>query len=272
MAVAFERILAHLNTVSRPLRQQIPPPANPHWIDKVLMQVVHIFNHAVLHAAGDAEVVEGRKMLHILAQANAAGVRADRNLELCSQQENGEVLIYACHATAIDLAYVDGLGLEELLEHDPVVAVLSCRDAHRRRLCAYACMAENVIRAGRLLHPPQVQLGQLPCTGNSLLDAPPLVGIDHQLVGPPNLFAHQPAAPQIVLCVSPHLQFEAGPALSQRLPAKRANLLVAEAVPPDGGRVRGISLAPQQAQPFSLAMLRVLEDLASLRRESASSI
>src|SRR6266851_1016552 len=100
--------------------------------------------------------------------------------------------------------------------------------------------------------------------GQSPPRRPPLVGIDHQLVGPPNLFAHQPAAPQIVLRVSPHLQFEAGPALRQRLPAKRTNLLVTEAVPADGGRIRGVSLAPQQAQPFSLATLRFLEDLASL--------
>ncbi len=116
-------------------------------------------------------------------------------------------------------------------------------------------MAEDVIRIGWLFHPPQVQLGQLTRTGNGLLDAPPLVGIDHQFVVPPNLLAHQQSAPQIVLCVPSHLQFEAGPSIRQSSPAECTNLLIAEAVPANRGRISGVSLTAQQAQPFGFATL-----------------
>ena len=71
--------------------------------DEVLVEVVDELDDAVFERGGDGEEVEGREMLHILAQANAAGVRADGNIELGGEQEDGKILVDAGDAATIEL-------------------------------------------------------------------------------------------------------------------------------------------------------------------------
>ena len=94
----------------------------------MLVQVVHVLDDPTVHRSADGDVVEDREVLDVLAQADAAGVRADGHAELGGQQQDGEDLVDAAEPAAVDLADADGVRLEELLEHDPVVAVLAGRD------------------------------------------------------------------------------------------------------------------------------------------------
>ena len=71
-------------------------------------------------------------MLDELAEPDPAGVRADRHAELRREQEDGDHLVDAAQAAAVDLAEADRLRLEELLEHDAVVHVLAGGHADRR--------------------------------------------------------------------------------------------------------------------------------------------
>ena len=123
----------------------------------MLVQVIDVLDHAALHRAGHRDVVEHRQMLHVLAQADAAGVRADRDAELRRHQDHREVLVHAAEAAAVDLAEVDRARLQQLLEDDAVRAVLAGRDAdaerpHRLR---DRRVPEHVVRARRLLDPPR---------------------------------------------------------------------------------------------------------------------
>ena len=60
---------------------------------------------------------------------------------------------------------------------------------------------------------------KLPSALYRFIDAPLLVGVHHQLVGPADLFAHEAAAPQVVRGVAADLQLELGPALRERFAA-----------------------------------------------------
>src|SRR6478672_5442268 len=100
-------------------------------------------NHAILHCGGDREEVKDREVLNILAEADSSGVRADRFVKLCGQQKNGKVFVDAGDTAAIKLDDVDGVGLEELLEHDAVMAVLASGYADLGDFVAYAGVAEN---------------------------------------------------------------------------------------------------------------------------------
>src|SRR5579871_3809913 len=111
-------------------------------------------------------------MLHVLAQADAAGVRADRNAELCGHQHDGEVFVDAGDSAAIDLADIDSSGLKELLEHDTVVTVFAGGDSCGRGFAANAGVTEDIVWAGRLFHPPGLQLGQLTSAGDGFGDSP----------------------------------------------------------------------------------------------------
>ena len=122
--------------------------------EEVLVEVVDELDDAVIHGGGDAEEIEDGEMLDVLAEADAAGVRADGDVELCGEEDDGEILIDAGYTAGVELEDVDGLGLEELLEHDAVVAVLAGGDADRGDFAANAGVAEDVVGAGGLFHPP----------------------------------------------------------------------------------------------------------------------
>ena len=70
-------------------------------------------------------------MLDDLAEADAAGVRADRHAELGGQQQVGDVLVHPGDPAGVDLHDVDRAGLQQLLEHDRVGDMLAGGDLDR---------------------------------------------------------------------------------------------------------------------------------------------
>ncbi len=68
-------------------------------------------------------------MLDHLAQSDASGVRADGHAQLGCHQVDGEHVVEAGHAGGVDLAVLHPAALQELLEHDPVLAHLARSNA-----------------------------------------------------------------------------------------------------------------------------------------------
>ena len=83
-------------------------------------------------------------------------------------------------------------------------------------------------------------------------DAPLLVGVDHELVGPADLFADDVAAAEIVGGVAADFELEVGPAVGEAFAAEAADLFVAEAEPADGGGVGGVAFCFEMAKTVGL--------------------
>ena len=103
-------------------------------VDEGLVQVVHVLDHPPAHGAGDADEVEDRLVLGVLAEADSAGVRADRHAELCREEQHGHDLVHAPQPARVNLAVRLRAALEQLLEDDPVWAVLAGGDPYGQRL------------------------------------------------------------------------------------------------------------------------------------------
>lgn len=146
-------------------------------MQEVFVQVIDVLYDAILHRAGDAKEIKDGKMLDVLAQADTAGMWANGHTELCGHEDDGKVFVHAGYAAAVDLADIDGTGLQKLLEHDGVVTMLA-------RGYAYGCftsdagMAEDVIGTCRLFHPPGRYFRKQVGTSDGFVYAPFLVGVD----------------------------------------------------------------------------------------------
>src|ERR1700679_880719 len=70
----LQRFLQNVAVVSRRLGQQVAASANYHRMHKMLMQVIHKLQHAILQRGGNAKIIKDRQMLHKLAQTNPPSV------------------------------------------------------------------------------------------------------------------------------------------------------------------------------------------------------
>ena len=127
----------------------------------MLVQVVDELDHALRVVPADADGVEGRQVDDQLAQADAAGVRADHDAEAraASSRIATTSLTLATRQASI-WQNESALRLEELLEHDAVVDVLAGGHADGRHGPGDGGVAEDVVRAGGLLDPERTELGQ----------------------------------------------------------------------------------------------------------------
>ena len=64
------------------------------------------------------------KVLNHLAEADASRVGADGDADLGGHEVDGEDVVEAAHPGRVDLAELHGAALQELLEHDAVLAHL----------------------------------------------------------------------------------------------------------------------------------------------------
>src|SRR5215218_830846 len=121
----------HLGGVAGGLWRDVAAALDLHWIDKMLVEVIHVLKDPVLERGADTDVVEDGEMLDVLAQSHTAGVRTDGHAEFCRHQEHGDDLVDAAEAAGVYLAERDGISLQELLEKDAVLAMLARGDADR---------------------------------------------------------------------------------------------------------------------------------------------
>ena len=124
----------HLGALARFFRREIAAGADAAGIGEVLVQVVHELAHTAIPTAADRGEVDHAHVLDELAQPDAPGMRAHRHTELRRQEQHREVLIHATQPAGIDLAEGDRPGLEQLLEEDPVHAVLARGHTDAQRL------------------------------------------------------------------------------------------------------------------------------------------
>ena len=199
-------------------------------INEVFMQVIHKFSDTVFQRRRHPQIVEDCQVLDALAKADAAGMRADGDIELGSHEEYGEVFIDPGQAAAVNLTHVDGPCLHQLLEHYAIVAVFAGGDAHGH-LPPDAGVSENIVRTGGLFHPPGINFSKLLRALDGFIHVPFLIGIHHQLVGGSNFFTNQACPTQIVGWISSNLQFEMGPALTKTFAAQAPNLVVTKTKP-----------------------------------------
>src|SRR5919197_795276 len=119
------------------------------------------FDDAPVELAADADVVEDGQVLDVFAQADAAGMRANRHAELRGEEEDRQHLVHTTDATRVDLADVDRLRLEELFEHHPVLDVFARGDGDGRNCAPNRRVPSHVVWARRLFDPPRLELTEL---------------------------------------------------------------------------------------------------------------
>jgi hypothetical protein len=232
----------------------------------VLVQVIHVLDHPALHGSAHRDVVEHREVLDVLAEPDAACVRAHRHVELCGHQHHGEVFVHAAKTAAVDLAEIDGPGLQQLFEHDSVGAVLPGGNANRPHGARDRGMAEDVVRARRLFDPPRIQIRERAHAIDRLPHVPLLIRIDHQLSHRADRVSDQFDAPAIVFGPSANLDLEMRPAVGDRLTAQVSDRVVAVTHPPDRRRVRGIPARQKIALAIRLRWYEAFEDIDRLVR------
>lgn len=152
------------------------------------------------------DVVEHADVLDSLAQPDPTGVRAHRDPELRRQQHVGDVLVDPGDAGGIDLHAVR---LEQLLEDHAVSSVLSGGHPDRGDGPGDRCVPQDVVRAGRLLHPGEGVVADGLHPGDRLGgDVPPLVGVDGGRDVRSDGFPGQPQASDIVVEVGPDRELD----------------------------------------------------------------
>ena len=128
-------------------------------VNEVFVQVIYKFRYTILQRRGYAKVIKSRQVLHAFAKTDTPGVSADWNIKFCRQEKHSKVFVDSRQPTTVDLNNIDGPGLQKLFKHYPVMAMFSCSYPDRGNFPADAGVPQNVVRAGRLLHPPGVQFG-----------------------------------------------------------------------------------------------------------------
>ena len=69
----------------------------------MFVEVGCVLRGAVGEVGAHGDVVDGRDVLHVLAQAEPSGVRAHGHLELRGEQQNGQHFVEATHTAGVGL-------------------------------------------------------------------------------------------------------------------------------------------------------------------------
>src|SRR5439155_21520026 len=106
IAVLLETFAPDAAAVAGRLGGHVAAAPDDDGIHEVLVQVIDELGHAIVHAAGNGEVVEHREVLHQFAQPDATRVGANRHAELRRHQNHRQILVHAAEPATIDLAEV----------------------------------------------------------------------------------------------------------------------------------------------------------------------
>lgn len=100
-------------------------------------------------------------MNDIFTETNTAGMWAHRYAKFLRHQKYAQNLADSSKSARVNLAHIDRLRLEKLLEYHSIVSMLACcnTDTMGRESFTDGCMSENIIRCRRLLDEP-VENGQ----------------------------------------------------------------------------------------------------------------
>src|SRR5713101_4377271 len=231
IAVGPHRFGLHLAAVARPAGRHVATPDDLRRIDEMLMEVVDVLADAVAQGAAYRDVVEDRQVLHVLTEPDATGVRAHRNSELGREQQHRQHLVDAAQPAAVDLAEIDRAGLQQLLEDHAVLHVLTGGDASGLDGRANALVTKDVVRTGRLLYPPWIDIGQAAHRRDGFVDSPDLIGVQHQVGLGPDGLSEEPGAAQVRFRGGADLQLDVREAGGDGLARQVTDALVAVTEP-----------------------------------------
>jgi hypothetical protein len=239
----------------------VPAGDDLHRLDEVLVEVVDELDHASILAAGDGDEVEHREVLHGFAEADAAGVRAHGYAELRRQQEDRDVLVDPGHAGRVDLEDLEGVRLQELLEHDAVGHVLAGRDRDRGDAARDGRVAEDVVGTRRLLDPGDVVRSESRHPVDRLGDVPALVRVDRDADVRTHRVPGDGEATDVVLHSTADLELHLREAVRDGLPTEAVELLVGVPEPAGRRRVGGVAGGEEGFGTSRATRLRVPKDL-----------
>ncbi len=205
-------------------------------------------------------------MHHQLAQAHAPGMGHHGHAEAVGEQLHREHLVDAGQPAGIDLGVSDRVGLEQLLEHDPVLDVLSRGDPDRRHATRDRGVAQDVVGARGLLDPHRADLGERVHPLDGLRDAPHLVGIDHQVAVGADHLPRDACPSEVIREVTPDLELDMVEAVRDRLLAQPPDLLVVVAQPARRGGVRGVAVTLERLDACRASGCLLSEGRQRLRR------
>lgn len=213
--------------------------------DEVFVEVIDEFADAVFEGGADADVIDHGEVLDEFAETDPAGVGTDGDVELCGEEEDGEVFVHTAETAGIDLTERDGIGLEQLLEEDAVHPVFAGgnADAEGFEFPGDAGVAEDVIGRGGFLDPPGFEMGEGLHPVDGLGDIPDLIGIDHQLTIPTDFLADDRESTLVIGEVASDLDLDVVPAFGDGLAAEAADLVIGITEPAGAGGVGGITVA-----------------------------
>jgi hypothetical protein len=125
-------------------------------VEEMLMEMVNEFQYIPLHRPGDSDVVNQAKVNDILAETDTTCVWADGHTKLGCHEQDTEDLAHAGKTAGVDLADIDSLSLEELLEDNSVVCMLASSNTDTMGLepLANSCVTEGIVRCSWLFNEP----------------------------------------------------------------------------------------------------------------------
>src|SRR6187402_654863 len=92
---SFERICMHLDAIAGRFRRHVSAVADHDGTDKMLMQMIDIFEYSIIKRCRHADIIEYGNMLDVLTQTNAARMRTHRHAELRSHQQYDDHFVQA---------------------------------------------------------------------------------------------------------------------------------------------------------------------------------
>src|ERR1051325_1461145 len=241
ISICRQALRTHGDAVTRRRGRHVAAVANDDRVEEMLVQMIDILDDTIVERSADADVIEHREVLHVLAQSDAAGVRTARNYKSGREQDDGQHLIDAAQAAAVDLTKTDRAGLHQLLEHDAVLALLACGNTNRGDGARDRRMPEDVVGTRWFLDPPGIEPRELLHVRDRLVDVPHLIRVHHQLALRTDFLANDCRAPNIVGEIASYFDLEVGPTLGHPFAAQTANLGVRISEPTGRRRVRRIA-------------------------------
>ena len=192
-------------------------------------------------------------MLHIFAEADAAGMWADRDAGLVSHQHDRDHFIDARQAARINLAESNRLRLKELFEHHLVVRMLAGCELNRCDLPGDFLMAQHIIRARRFFHPVNIVRRDCLDGRDRLINVPDLIGVDAEFYVLAERLTEERAAAHIGGEIAANLDLEMPPTFRIRCFEKLNDLGIRIADPACGCCVGGIAFAREELDPRRLS-------------------
>lgn len=229
-------------------------------IFKMLVEMIDEFDALAVFFGTDGDVVDHGEVLYIFAQANAAGMRPDREVVFSGHQLNSEDFVQSSETASVNLNDVNGVIGDELFEEDAVLAAFACRDFDRGDVFTDGTVSENVIGAGRLLDEKRACEGEGVDPGDRFVNLPDLIGINHDVCVVAEFFADDGEAPNVIVKVSSDFDFCVGKTGVTCLATEASEFVIRITEPAGRGGIAGVAVLPELCDAVGFTGFGIAQD------------